>query len=918
MNDANPTRWLGVVFLLLALSAPACGGTTGGGGGDAGPTPCDEANPCGAGLDCVEGTCQSPDLPDGGDTDGPITPDTGPVPSDCASGLTCLNGSCVNRDETTSCEALGQCCEANDDACATPGAQCYCDEACLTYGDCCEDACVACQALAPELDFCTYDEGVDPCASCVDNQCGHCADCEGLCVPDCTLKDCGDDGCGGSCGECEAGSLCETGVCVWEGPPPDPEICTGNTQGQLQAYGGACCYTPSFHAQNPDCVWYADTYGDGECLDAECAEGFCSGAEYCSKGCVMYVDAMNNHTGAQNDPDGVMDPTVTDDCEGAEDGPRGAEYHCINLRAPDKDPYGVCRPGTTFGPCETTDDCPGGEVCTLLYILGETQSRCMTPAKTGVGTAEDCNSDPNSGPLQECLGPLCYSSFGCSDLCADDASCATDTCVNGACSKSPEMGCASHSDCSAMYCTSLSPYSNSDFEDDFCWPRECRVAGDCKDKDWFCRPYWNGADTVEEVAFGPQCRKAAEDDMAHYGEPCGNAGDGTDLPPCVWSSGCIDNYCSGPCQSDADCDGGAECLLGYEWNIDVDDDEEIDTYVNVDLCQSWPHDGDIVPCLSDQDCPADHHCEYRVKGSGDETLGERVWEVEYVCKKDYDDQVAFGQICGSGNGSCKSSLCLVPSGSDDADSMCTEYCTSATDCPDTVEFDGFTWKTYCVSFHVNGNEDLDGINDVYVPYCWRTSSIGSVDPCDDSKDCESPKDYCRAVAIAGNPDQAVTVEHLCLDSSQGLEEFPTKEVGEACESWTECNGRACYPDGDGSGYCSELCGDHDDCVGPDGFKGLACTDQVLIERPDPANSGITQRCIMQKTCLPCAADDDCGGDHLCVNIGGLGGLAEMRCGSPCQSTAQCTEADTTCITDITEKGVPTGKHACMPLSCDAP
>jgi|GEM_PF-6461858 len=37
---------------------------------------------------------------------------------------------------------------------------------------------------------------------------------EGGCVPDCTGRECGDDGCGGSCGECTPGETCEDGVCV--------------------------------------------------------------------------------------------------------------------------------------------------------------------------------------------------------------------------------------------------------------------------------------------------------------------------------------------------------------------------------------------------------------------------------------------------------------------------------------------------------------------------------------------------------------------------------------------------------------------------------------------------------------------------------------------------------------------------------
>jgi len=36
---------------------------------------------------------------------------------------------------------------------------------------------------------------------------------QGDCIPDCTNKDCGDDGCGGSCGSCESGETCENNEC---------------------------------------------------------------------------------------------------------------------------------------------------------------------------------------------------------------------------------------------------------------------------------------------------------------------------------------------------------------------------------------------------------------------------------------------------------------------------------------------------------------------------------------------------------------------------------------------------------------------------------------------------------------------------------------------------------------------------------
>ena len=46
--------------------------------------------------------------------------------------------------------------------------------------------------------------------------------CEGYCMGDCEGKVCGDDGCGGSCGLCEAGLACDDGQCAEA--PDDPDV----------------------------------------------------------------------------------------------------------------------------------------------------------------------------------------------------------------------------------------------------------------------------------------------------------------------------------------------------------------------------------------------------------------------------------------------------------------------------------------------------------------------------------------------------------------------------------------------------------------------------------------------------------------------------------------------------------------------
>jgi hypothetical protein len=655
-------------------------------------------------------------------------------------------------------------------------------------------------------------------------------------------------------------------------------------------------------------VWYADEY-DGSCLDAQCKDNFCTSSRYCTIGCVFYDDAIDNATG-ENTADGVVDDIQPDDCKNSfpVDGPYGTEFRCVNIKKPTQSPYGICRPGVTFAKCSSSQDCQEGESCAILLVLGEYEGRCLTSVKNGAGFGEACNSDPNAGPIVSCDGPLCYSSFGCSEFCTTDDNCATDSCVDGTCEKDPSRTCESAGDCSALYCRpDIKPYSSSDYVDEFCWPRSCEVVGDCNDPDWFCRPYWNGADTVEEVEFAPACRPA-EEGLAKYGEPCGG-----DNPSCVYSSGCIHGICSGPCNNDGNCQDGAECLMATWWNIDVNEDEATDLHMPLDLCVLWEHDGELQDCLSDDDCLEGHHCQFRVKGAGEGE--EREWEIEYKCRKSPEGIASFGDICGGDTGvSCGSTLCLIPTSDTESPGMCAEYCKSKTDCPDTVTWNEGTYKTYCKSYLVSAGDSPEEIDDGFVGYCWRTPSFASVEPCTANKQCDSATEFCRASPIAGAADEPVIVEHYCLDATEGLDAVPVKEVGSPCTSWTECRGRSCLSDGDGGKYCSALCSEDSDC---ENFwtADLRCTDETLIPRENPEHSGITQRCRLAKTCLACDDDEGCGGDFVCINMGTSANPYMPRCGAPCSDTAPCEDPTHSCREELAPTGESTSKFACVPDIC---
>jgi hypothetical protein len=218
---------------------PDCEGLVCGGNGCGGSCgTCDNGFKCEAGA-CVEDIC-TPDCEgfDCGD-DG-----CGGSCGDCAEGEECLMGTCGTP--SVSCEGI--CGEG-----ATGG--CFCDDLCFENGDCCEDVC----------DFCADLEG-----------CGE------VCVPDCEGKVCGDDGCEGSCGVCEAGE-CVEGQCVVAA-----ECGNGTVEGD------EACEVDTDCADNEVCTDCACVAGCvPSCEGKECGDDGCGGVcGTCTEGLVCGEAAL--------------------------------------------------------------------------------------------------------------------------------------------------------------------------------------------------------------------------------------------------------------------------------------------------------------------------------------------------------------------------------------------------------------------------------------------------------------------------------------------------------------------------------------------------------------------------------------------------------------------------------------------------
>ncbi len=107
--------------------------------------------------------------------------------------------------------------ECGDDGCGGSCGTCNTGYSCNAEGICILD-CIpqTCQDLGKECEV--WDDGCGGSVDC--DGCGagkNCNNgvCESICVPDCEGKQCGEDGCGGSCGVCEDGESCHfNGHCI--------------------------------------------------------------------------------------------------------------------------------------------------------------------------------------------------------------------------------------------------------------------------------------------------------------------------------------------------------------------------------------------------------------------------------------------------------------------------------------------------------------------------------------------------------------------------------------------------------------------------------------------------------------------------------------------------------------------------------
>ena len=271
---------------------------------------CDDQDPCTEDL-CADGECTHDSL--------------------CQADQVCTAGGCC----TPQCDA-GSC---GSDGCGGACGPCADDEYCDGDEDGGSWQCLT-QTCKPETLYCTGDvlatctasgSGADPdepeqdctaggATQCVDDM-GPYGGTDGesgcACVPDCTDKFCGSDGCGSECAPCGAGTYCDVASLPWtcaaQACTPDSTYCDGDTVQTCDPVGAGAvagqeiwcpdavtqgvCQEPE--AGKAECSCAPDCPADNECGDNGCGDvcGTCVGETYCDLTvCATWVCAPSEAT----------------------------------------------------------------------------------------------------------------------------------------------------------------------------------------------------------------------------------------------------------------------------------------------------------------------------------------------------------------------------------------------------------------------------------------------------------------------------------------------------------------------------------------------------------------------------------------------------------------------------------------------
>jgi hypothetical protein len=541
-----------------------CGGVCGTCAGD---TDCSEGHCTAKGWTCKPGWYAAGDSCDCG---------CGVLDPDCADTSLPLAG-CADLEV---CDAKGMCvskipvgwtCPQNayaaldacDCGCGVPDPDCKFASLPLygcSQGDACTDG--QCKACVPECTGKTC--GADGCGG----FCGLCADgkaCDGgACVDPCGAKPlacksatCGSDGCGGQCGTCPGDKTCSAGQCIAGGPSPY------SCQGHCGSKADSGCSCTAKCAQLGTCC---GDYGVQCTCTPDCAGKSC-GSDGCGGSCGTCSGAKP-YCGSDGQCTGTCKPQCTgktcgDDGCGGQCGTCGAADTCAwtgkcvpkawkcdqslygdqlgcDCGCGAQDPDCKTAKATVFGCPKTTSACSATGVCDVTFC--SSNATCKNAWCTG-------NYYAGGGKYAGvCSAPLPGAAPG--SPCQFGAQCATGVCLDGQCRQycGADSECAAGQTCAGMpvaygvqtvagfapVCT-LVPGSTV----------ACKAQADCKATNETCIAL------VDATTLGPRFLCAQVPKTA-IGAKCGVCPTGQMCLP----GGACTSFCPG---GDGDCPSGWTC-----------------------------------------------------------------------------------------------------------------------------------------------------------------------------------------------------------------------------------------------------------------------------------------------------------------------------------------------------------------------
>ena len=458
----------------------------------------------------------------------------------CADTEICVDHMCV---EDINCECPGgdecgefesQCNGADIQPCQDIYADKACETKCWKFAD--SEPCGDFQTCQFDECTCQFTDCPDGCCGSADHVCFN----DGCCLPDCEGLECGDDGCGGTCGECGEGCFCADGECDCSGNCPEDgcsegvKTCTQDKQGYYDCVSmGEPC--PDTWVKTLALACDSGTQClDGECVckpnctGKECGNDSCDGScGDCQEGWTCNADGSCECTCAP------IDNKVCDLATG-KTYPNACEANCAGVDPADIN-KGACptcedlctEDETQSGPMCAVDSATYASFCQLKCTIGDQECElgdCAQVFYAGACQPENC--DICKG---EPFNPICnldsmVTYYSKCDFLSCYPDCDPDTCTpaenicNGECAdgvKCPDCNADCEPVCGLLGGLVRKTYMNECMLEcegaDLFEDGDCCVQCDNEAIEWVC-----GSDFK---AYGNQCKlgcKAPEQDALYF------------------------------------------------------------------------------------------------------------------------------------------------------------------------------------------------------------------------------------------------------------------------------------------------------------------------------------------------------------------------------------------------------------------